>query len=117
MEDTIIPRTATEVRSFLGLVSYYSKFIDHFAEIAQPLYDAIKGKVTYVNLQPPAIEVFNKLKSVIAEDVVLHMPNFELPFTVNADASKCVCKPKFNGFQNRISYNGEGMSGNYLRPS
>ncbi|KAL1256469.1 hypothetical protein QQF64_012014 [Cirrhinus molitorella] len=32
------PRTQTEVRSFLGLASYYRRFIKGFAEIARPLH-------------------------------------------------------------------------------
>ena len=32
------PRTVKEVRSFLGLYSYYRKFIKDFAEIAKPLH-------------------------------------------------------------------------------
>ena len=31
-----------EVRSFLGLCSYYRRFIRHFAEIAAPLHDLTK---------------------------------------------------------------------------
>ena len=32
------PSSATEVRQFLGLASYYQKFICHFSEIVVPLY-------------------------------------------------------------------------------
>ncbi len=28
---------------FLGLVNYFSDFVDHFADIAKPLYSALKG--------------------------------------------------------------------------
>ena len=32
------PSSATEVRQFLGLASYYRKFICHFLDIAAPLH-------------------------------------------------------------------------------
>jgi len=33
------PRTLSEMRSFLGLASYYKNFIENFSEISRPLYD------------------------------------------------------------------------------
>jgi hypothetical protein len=32
-----IPSTVTEVRSFLGLVGYYQRFIEGFSKIAKPM--------------------------------------------------------------------------------
>ena len=37
------PRSATEVRSFHGLVSFYRKFIKNFSGICAPLTDTIRG--------------------------------------------------------------------------
>ena len=37
------PRSATEVRSFHGLVSFYRKFIKNFSGIYAPLTDTIRG--------------------------------------------------------------------------
>ena len=31
------PRTAKEVKQFLGLIGYYRKFVPHFADISRPL--------------------------------------------------------------------------------
>jgi hypothetical protein len=33
------PRNITEVRAFVGLINYYRKFIESFAEIARPLHE------------------------------------------------------------------------------
>ncbi|GFX56122.1 hypothetical protein TNCV_3062081 [Trichonephila clavipes] len=39
------PTTKTQVRSFLGLVGYYSHYIPNYSTIASPLTDALKGKI------------------------------------------------------------------------
>jgi hypothetical protein len=36
------PESVTEVRSFLGLCSYYRKFIKDFSKIAKPLFNLVK---------------------------------------------------------------------------
>lgn len=35
-------KTATEVKSFLGLASFYKRFIRHFISIASPISDYLK---------------------------------------------------------------------------
>ncbi len=37
------PAYGDELMRFLGLVNYFSDFVDHFADIAKPLYSALKG--------------------------------------------------------------------------
>jgi hypothetical protein len=40
-----IPKTVTEVRSFLGLVGYYRRFIEGFSKIVKPMTSLLeKGK-------------------------------------------------------------------------
>ena len=40
------PQSLHDVRSFLGLASYYRKFIKGFLQLANPMTDLTKGKVT-----------------------------------------------------------------------
>nr|GEX84062.1 retrotransposon protein, putative, Ty3-gypsy subclass [Tanacetum cinerariifolium] len=41
------PRTSSKVRSFLGLVGYYRRFIEHFSKIAKPLTILTHKNKTY----------------------------------------------------------------------
>lgn len=41
----IAPKTATEVRAFLGVTGYYRRFIQGYASIARPLIDLTKADV------------------------------------------------------------------------
>jgi len=91
------PKTVFEVRSFLGLASYYRCFIKDFASIAKPISDILKGEngsvskhrsrkisVEFSDLQRSA---FQKLRNILAsEDVMLRYPDFNKPFDLTTDA-------------------------------
>ena len=41
VKDAPKPTSVAELRSFLGFVQYYSKFVPHFAKLARPLFDLL----------------------------------------------------------------------------
>ena len=55
------PENASEVRSFLGLVGYSSRFIPQFAAISEPLQRLTKKDVPFV-FGPEQKEAFETLK-------------------------------------------------------
>ncbi|GJY17091.1 putative reverse transcriptase domain-containing protein [Tanacetum coccineum] len=77
------PESSTEICSFLGLASYYRRFIENFSKIAKPLTLLTQKNKTYVwgNEQD---EAFHILK----EKPVLALPDGPDDFVVYCDASK-----------------------------
>ena len=86
------PDTYTKVKSFVGLVAHYRRFIKGFAKIAAPLYDLTSGdnkdkKSEHVDLSPEALEAFNHLKAACLQAPILSFPDFTEPFLLEMDAS------------------------------
>jgi len=81
-----IPRKVKDVRAFVGLTSYYRKYIKHFAKIASPLTDLTKtaNKFHWGQSQDNA---FNTLKNAIITAPVLAHFEDEYPVFVTTDAS------------------------------
>ena len=87
------PDTYTKVKSFVGLVGHYRRFIKGFAEIAAPLYDLTSGdnkdnKSEHVDLSPEALEAFDHLKAACLQAPILTFLDFNKPFLLETDASE-----------------------------
>jgi len=90
VQDWPKPETVTQVRSFIGFVNYFRRFIDHFADTARPLNELLRGarkKQAKVQWTSECQESFDKLKQALITAPVLAMPDFDKPFVVEADAS------------------------------
>ena len=82
------PTTRRQVKSFLGLMAYYQKFVNNFATIAAPLYDLTsKGHPNHVKWSPEAEGAFQLLKEALCTEPVLRAPDFAKPFVLHTDAS------------------------------
>jgi hypothetical protein len=90
------PQNAHEVRSFLGLATYYRRFVKSFAKIAGPLSDLLKEEDAEVRKKryrrihwTEACEVaFRDLKTAMVNHPVLIQPDVNKPFTIESDASE-----------------------------
>ncbi|CAA0819140.1 Uncharacterized mitochondrial protein AtMg00860, partial [Striga hermonthica] len=81
------PRSAANVRSFLGLPGYYRRFIEGFSKIAQPLTNLTKKAVRF-EWSLKCEESFQELKRRLTTMPVLSIPDPTLKFTIYSDASK-----------------------------
>ena len=80
------PTSRKEVRSFLGLTSYYRKFIRNYAFIAKPLYELTKNETEFEWKEAQQL-AFEALRSALVSPPILAFPDFEKPFMVTTDAS------------------------------
>lgn len=81
-----IPNSPTNVKSFLGLVGYYRKFIRNFSKIAKPLTDLTK-KDNPFHWTETQQNAFDTLKQKLCEAPILKYPDFDKTFTLTTDAS------------------------------
>jgi len=76
----------TELRSFLGLVNYYRRFIKSYLAIAAPLTDLLKKNWAW-DWNSKCQGAFEALKRAVTEEPVLTLPDFNKPYEVHTDAS------------------------------
>ncbi|KAG7671663.1 hypothetical protein KSW81_003791 [Nannochloris sp. 'desiccata'] len=81
-----VPTTASQVKSFLGLATFYRHFVEHFAHKAIPLYQITRKNQIFTWL-PRHQEAFEQLKLALTTAPVLAPPDFNLPFEIHTDAS------------------------------
>ena len=89
------PTTVTEVRSFLGFVSYYRRFIPNFSKVAKPLNTLLQNlegtsnqkKKFKVNWGPEQQEAYETLQRLCTESPILAYADFKSPFILHTDAS------------------------------
>ena len=80
------PLDLKSLRSFLGLASYYRRFIPQFSAIASPLHALTKKNAEFI--WSPACEVaFGRLKQLLTDAPVLAFPKFGQEFRLETDAS------------------------------
>jgi len=80
-----IPQSPRALRGFLGLAGYYRKFIREFGLIAAPLTRLLRRDA--FSWDTEATSAFEALKGALTTGPVLQMPDFDLPFPVDCDAS------------------------------
>ncbi|MCP4492399.1 MAG: RNA-directed DNA polymerase, partial [Gammaproteobacteria bacterium] len=71
------PNTQTEVRRFLGMASYYRKFVPNFSRIAQPMRELTEKDQKFIWDEACQIS-FDTLKRKLMEPPVLHYPDAKL---------------------------------------
>ena len=84
------PRNLKDVRSFIGFLNFYRRYVRGFSHIAAPLNRLIahtaKGNKFHWGKEED--EAFRSLIKAVTSAPVLRQPNFEEQFVVDTDASK-----------------------------
>ncbi|KAG8176335.1 hypothetical protein JTE90_021972 [Oedothorax gibbosus] len=81
------PKDVHELRSFLGLSTYYRRFVKGFSMIARPLH-RLTEKQQKFTWTPECDEAFDHLKSVLTSAPILAYPEPDSMFILDTDASK-----------------------------
>ncbi|GBG76561.1 hypothetical protein CBR_g22309 [Chara braunii] len=81
------PVNIRELRSFLGLASYYRKFVPRFSIVARPLSRLTSKNVPY-SWDTACMTAFQALKDALVSYPVLRIADPKLTFVVTTDASQ-----------------------------
>jgi hypothetical protein len=80
------PKSVHQIRSFLGLVGYYRRFIPDFSRIAKPMTELLKKGVKFMWTEA-CEKAFHTLRQHLTSAPVLVQPDNSKPFEVFCDAS------------------------------
>ena len=81
------PETKTELRTFLGMINYLQQFIPRLSENTAPLREMNKEGVTFM-WNETYQKVFEDIKELVRQDIVLAYYDRKKPVTVQCDYSK-----------------------------
>ncbi|XP_063371511.1 uncharacterized protein K02A2.6-like [Cydia amplana] len=81
-----VPNNVAELRSFLGLVMYYAKFVPNISTILAPLYALLRKDVKY-EWSDTCMGAFNEVKQMLISGDILAHYSPDLPLILTTDAS------------------------------
>lgn len=123
LEDWPIPCSVRDVRQVIGFMSYYRRFVPHFAQVARPLH-ALMSKAkrgdSGAHHQPFSWSkecqvAFDRLRACLMAPPILAYPNYQLPFIVTTDGSRQGFGAVLSQCQDRtervIAYASRGLRG------
>jgi hypothetical protein len=103
------PKNKKQIRSFLGAVNYYRKYIPNSAEIMRPLTELTKKNAKLIVDWNDELEgAFCRLKEILSKAPVLKLPDLEKEFLIQTDASDnamgCVLMQEYGGLKHPVAY-------------
>nr|AAT85135.1 putative polyprotein [Oryza sativa Japonica Group] len=82
-----LPKTVSQIRSFLGLAGYYRRFIENFSKIARPMTQLLKKDEKF-KWSAECNQSFEELKKKLVSAPVLILPDKTKDLQVYCDASR-----------------------------
>ncbi|CAG2187289.1 unnamed protein product [Mytilus edulis] len=80
------PENVSQLKSILGLINYYAKFLPDLSATLSPLHNLLRKDITW-RWTKECQEAFDKVKDLVTSDMILTHFNPELPVTLACDAS------------------------------
>ena len=80
------PSTVTELKAYLGLLTYYCKFLSNLSTRLAPLYQLLKKDVVW-EWTPARDKAFNESKRLLSSESLLVHFDSTVPLTLACDAS------------------------------
>ena len=81
-----LPSTLQDLRSFLGHIGFYQRFIEDVAKVSMWLTALLCNDKDFI-VNKEGDRVFKVLKHALIEALILQSPNWDLPFEIMCDAS------------------------------
>lgn len=107
------PNNPAAVRRFVGLASWYRRFVPNFSTIMSPLHD-LTGKRKCFVWNDDCEEAFTSIKKLLTTAPVLSCPDFEKEFTLHCDASGvglgAILSQEFEDGEKVIAYASRSLS-------
>ena len=93
-----MPSTKKEVRSILGLMNYYRRFVKNFSSLAQPLIE-LNNKTSPNKIRRTQVCQIglDKVKEALTSEPILRVPDLSKPFVVQSEALGAVLLQKHEG--------------------
>lgn len=82
-----VPSNITELRAFIGMVNYYSRFISNYAHKMAPLYELLQKEKDF-KWNNSCQKAYELMKIEVTSDQVLIHFNPRLPIVLSTDASQ-----------------------------
>ncbi|GKA79698.1 reverse transcriptase domain-containing protein [Tanacetum coccineum] len=83
------PTNVKAIRSFLGHVGFYKRFIKDLSQVARPMTQLLV-KDTPFNFSEECIQAFDKLKHELTQAPIMIKPDWSLPFEIMCDANRII---------------------------
>ena len=80
------PTTVKRIRSFLGHVSFYRRFIKDFSKISRPLCRLLEKDANF-DFDELCKAAFDEIKSILVTKPIMVIPNWNNDFEIMCDAS------------------------------